>query len=79
MFCVLFHFPYGKRLGYDYLDFWNPASQGAVSDPSPPSYPVAWFQSEGSIPELLIQFPEARRGMGPRVGALSNATFSLEK
>lgn len=50
-----------------------------VLDPSPTSYPVAWFWSEGSIPELLIQFPEARRGMGPGVGALSNAAFSLER
>lgn len=28
MFCVLFRFPYGKRLGYDCLDFRDPASQG---------------------------------------------------
>ena len=28
MFCVLFRLPYGKRLGYYYLDSWDPTSQG---------------------------------------------------
>ena len=55
------------------------AGRVGVSDPLLPNCPVAWFRGEGSSPELLIQFPEAWRGMGSVVQGLFNAAFSLEK